>query len=235
MLEARRFPWKFDKIGTEIKLPENTTENFPANGDFENSLTDWTKWFAVDKMNSWRTCEVVYDEDKRSHVIEFKRTGGRTDGSHVGIHQDIYIDLSKYEALYLQLDVKSIKHTLTGGGWAGSGENPVCIELGFLDQKGVPHRWFHGFYHRELDTYDTSTKIRQNEWFTYTSPNLKEIIPLCGHEENTRDDWFGIETHPYDPDLKPKVITRILLRGSGWDFAGRADNLRFTTLLNEQD
>ena len=235
MLEARRFPWKFDKTGTEIKLPENTTERFPANGDFENGLTGWAKWFAVDKMNSQRTCEVVYDRDKRSQVVEFKRTGGRADGSHVGVHQDIYIDLSEYETLYLQLDVKSIQHTLMGGGWAGSGENPVCIELGFLDQKGVPHRWFHGFYHRGIDTYDTSTKVHQNEWFTYTSPNLKEIIPLCGREENVRDDWYGIETHPYDPALKPKIITRLIIRGGGWDFTGRTDNLRFTTSLDEQD
>ena len=235
ILEVRQFPWKFDKTGTEIKLPENTIERFPANGDFENSLTDWTSWFAVDKMNSQRTCEVIYDEDKRSHVVEFKRTGGRRDGSHVGIHQDVYIDLSKHEALYLQLDVKSIEHSLEGSGWSGGGENPVCIELGFLDQKGESHRWIHGFYHKGQDRYTTSTKIDQNEWFTYTSPNLKEIIPLCGHEENVRDDWFGVALHRYDPDLEPKMITRILLRGSGWDFTGRADNLRFITSLNEQD
>ena len=235
ILEVRQFPWKFDKTGTEIKLPENTIERFPANGDFENSLTDWTKWFAVDKMNSQRTCEVIYDENKRSHVVEFKRTGGKRDGSHVGIHQNVYIDLSKYEALYLQLDVKSIEHSLEGSGWSGGGENPVCIELGFLDQKGEPHRWIHGFYHKGQDRYDTSTKIQQNEWFTYTSPNLKEIIPLCGYEKNVHDDWFGVALHRYDPDLEPKVITRILLRGSGWDFIGRADNLRFTTSLNEQN
>ena len=235
MLEVRQLPWKFDKTGTEIKLPENTIERFPANGDFENRLTDWTNWFAVDKMNSQRTCEVIYDEDKRSHVVEFKRTGGRRDGSHIGIHQDVYIDLSKHEALYLQLDVKSIEHSLEGSGWSGGGENPVCIELGFLDQKGEPHRWIHGFYHKGQDRYDTSTKIQQNEWFTYTSPNLKEIIPLCGHEKNVRDDWFGVALHRYDPDLEPKVITRILLRGSGWDFIGRADNLRFTISLDEQD
>lgn len=233
MLEVRHFPWKFDKTGTEIKLPENTVERSPVNSDFENSLTGWTKWFAVDKMNSQRTCEVIYDEDKRSHVIEFKRTDGKSDGSHVGIHQDVYIDLSEHEALYLQLDVKSIEHSLEGSGWSGGGENPVCIELGFLDQKGEPHRWIHGFYHKGQDRYDTSTKIQQNEWFTYTSPNLKEIIPLCGHEENVHDDWFGVAMHRYDPDLEPKVITRILLRGSGWDFIGRADNLRFTTSLNE--
>ncbi len=235
MLEVRHFPWKFDKTGTEIKLPENTIESFPTNGDFENSLTGWVQWFAVDKINSQRTCEVTYDEDKRSHVIEFKRTDGKSDGSHVGIHQDVYIDLSEHEALYLQLDVKSIEHSLEASGWSGGGENPVCIELGFLDQKGEPHRWIHGFYHKGQDRYTTSTKIRQNEWFTYTSPNLKEIIPLCGHEENVRDDWFGIAMHQYDPDLEPKAITRILLRGSGWDFTGRADNLRFTTSLDGQD
>ena len=50
------------------------------------------------------------------------------------------------------------------------------------------------------------------------SLNLKGIIPLCGREENVRDYWFGVEMHRYDPDLEPKVITRILLRGSGWDF-----------------
>ena len=235
MLEVRRFPWKFDKTGTEIELPKNTVETFPANSDFESNLTGWTKWLAVDKMNSQRTCEVTYDEDKRSHVIEFKRTDGKSDGSHVGIHQDVYIDLSKHEALYLQLDVKSIEHSLEGSGWSGGGENPVCIELGFLDQKGEPHRWIHGFYHKGQDRYTTSTKIPQNEWFTYTSPNLKGIVPLCGHEENVRDDWFGVTMHRYDPELEPTVITRILLRGSGWDFAGRADNLRFTTSLNEQD
>ena len=186
-------------------------------------------------MNSQWTCEVIYDENKRSHVVEFKRAGGRRDGSHVGIHQNVYIDLSKYEVLYLQLDVKSIAHSLEGSGWSGGGENPVCIELGFLDQKGEPHRWIHGFYHKGQDRYDTSTKIQQNEWFTYTSPNLKEIVPLCGYEKNVRDDWFGVALHRYDPALEPKVITRILLRGSGWDFIGRADNLRFTTSLNEQD
>ena len=235
MLGVRRFPWKFDKTGTEIRLPKNTVETFPANSDFESNLTGWTKWLAVDKMNSQRTCEVIYDEDKRSHVVEFKRTGGGADGSHVGVHQDVYIDLSEYEALYLQLDVKSIEHSLEGSGWSGGGENPVCIELGFLDQKGEPHRWIHGFYHKGQDRYDTSTKIHHNEWFTYTSPNLKEIIPLCGHEENVRDDWFGVALHRYDPDLEPKVITRVLLRGSGWDFIGRADNLRFITSLDEQD
>ncbi len=235
ILEVRQFPWKFDKTGTEIKLPENTIERFPANSDFENNLIDWTIWFAVDKMNSQRTCEVVYDEDKRSHVVEFKRTDGKSDGSHVGIHQDVYIDLSKHEALYLQLDVKSIEHSLEGSGWSGGGENPVCIELGFLDQKGEPHRWIHGFYHKGQDRYTTSIKIQQNEWFTYTSPNLKEIIPLCGYEKNVHDDWFGVALHRYDPDLEPRVITRILLRGSGWDFTGRADNLRFTTSLDKQD
>ena len=233
MLEVRRFPWKFDKTGTEIKLPENNVESFPANSDFESNLTGWTKWLAVDKMNSQRTCEVIYDEDKRSHVVEFKRTGGGSDGSHVGVHQDIYIDLSKYQALYLQLDIKSVEHSLEASGWSGGGENPVCIELGFLDQKGEPHRWIHGFYHKGQDRYTPLQKFNKTSGSPTLRPISKKLFPYVVTKKTSVTIGFGVALHRYDPDLEPKAITRILLRGSGWDFTGRADNLRFTTSLNE--
>ena len=184
MLEALRFPWKFDQTGKEIKLPKDTQERFPVNGDFETELDGWTKWVWVDRMNSLRSCEVFQDEEKNSNVVEFGRTGGGADGSLVGIAQDVYIDLDKHDELYLQLDVRSMYQTLAqGGGWAGGSEYPVCIELAFIDQNGTPHRWQHGFYHQGQDKYPTSTKVNQDAWFTYTSPNLKEIIPLSRSPE----------------------------------------------------
>ena len=234
MLEALRFSWKFDRTGKEIRLPEDTKKRFPVNGNFETKLEGWTKWVWVDRLNSQRSCEVLYDEEKESNVVEFKRTGGGADGSFVGIVQDVYIDLSKYDQFYLQLEAKSMYQTVPyGGAWAGGSEYPVCIELAFIDQNGTPHRWQHGFYYRGQDKYPTSTKVAQNAWFTYTSPNLKEIIPLCGCSENVRDmkNWFGVEMHPYNPPVMPKVITRVMLFGGGWDFIGRADNLQFRTSL----
>jgi len=226
-----QFPWKFDISDQEIKLPQDTTERFPVNCDFEDELNGWAIWYGLDRMNSQRTCKVVYDEELESNVVEFKRTGGGADGSLIGIAQDVYIDLSKYEELYLQLDVKPMFHTVPGGGWAGGGEYPVCVEFAFIDQNGVPHRWQHGFYYKGADKYPTSTKVEEGAWFTFVSPNLKEIIPLCGCKENVEDmkNWFGTEMHPYKPPVIPKVITRVLLFGGGWDFTGRADNLQFKT------
>ena len=234
MLEALRFPWKFDRTGKEINLPKDTEERFPINGDFEAKLEGWTKWVWEDRMNSQRSCVVLYDEEKESNVVEFKRTGGGADGSLIGIVQDVYIDLSRYDEFYLQLDARSIYHTVAGG-WAGGSEYPVCIELAFIDQNGTPHRWQHGFYYGGQDNYPTSTKVTQDAWFTYISPNLKEIIPLCGCEENVRDmkNWFGVEMHPYNPPVIPKVIMRVMIFGGGWDFTGRADNVQFKTSLED--
>lgn len=234
-LEAWRHPWRFDRTGTEIKPPENPTERFPVNGNFETDLNGWTKWVGVDTMNSQRTCQVISDTDKGSNVVEFKRTGGGADGSLVGIAQEVYIDLSQLSQLYFQLDIKSISHTLDGGGWAGGSEYPVCVELAFVDAEGRPYRWQHGFYHHGDDRYPISTKVTENQWFTYTSPNLKEITPLAATEEIRQDlaDWFGVETPPYDTPLIPKAVTRVILFGGGWDFTGRADNLRFKTTLEE--
>jgi hypothetical protein len=231
-----QFPWKFDISDQEIKLPQDTTERFPVNCDFEDELNGWATpdvWYGLDRMNSQRTCKVVYDEELESNVVEFQRTGGGADGALIGIAQDVYIDLSKYEELYLQLDVKPMFQSLTGGGWAGGGEYPVCVELAFIDQNGVPHRWQHGFYYKDVDKYPTSTKVEEGAWFTFVSPNLKEIIPLCGCKENVDDmkNWFGTDMHLYKPPVIPKVITRVLLFGGGWDYTGRADNLQFKTTL----
>ena len=225
------FPWQFDISDQEIKLPQDTTERFPVNCDFEDELNGWAIWYSIDTMNSKRTCKVPYDEELESNVVEFKRTGGSDDGSIIGIAQDVYIDLSRHKELYLQLDVKPTLQTIPGGGWRGGGEYPVCIELAFIDQNSVSHRWQHGFYYEGTDKYPTSTKVEEDAWFTYLSPNLKELIPLCGFRENVEDieKWSGTIMHPYSPPVIPQFITRVLLFGGGWDFTGRADNLQFKT------
>ncbi len=64
------------RTGEEIKLPTDTNVRFPTNSDFEAYLDGWTFWTGVDRMNSQRYCEVVYDHEKGSNVVEFSRTGG---------------------------------------------------------------------------------------------------------------------------------------------------------------
>ncbi len=223
-------PADFDSSGKKIGLPESTKEQLPVNGNFENDLTGWTKWQGKDDI-SVHTCEVVYDEEKKSNVVVFKRTNGRRGGSRVGIAQDIYIDLSGHDEIYLLVDVKPIYQSLPGGGWAGGGEYPLTIELAYVDQEGVGYKWRHGLYHKGESRYsDSSTKIPEDAWFTYISPNLKEILPVCADELRVKDGRkWGKEYHEYKPPVIPKVITRILIFGGGWDFVGRADSLQFET------
>jgi hypothetical protein len=220
-----------DSSRKKIELPKVLVERMPVNGDFEDDLNGWTKWFGFDQMDSERVCEVVYDEDLKSHVVEFRRSGGGVEGSIFGLAQDIYIDLDKYDELYLKLDVKAVYQSLTGGGWAGSAEYPVIVELAFLDQNGIGYKWRHGFYYKDESKYKDCTKIPQNEWFSYTSPDLKGMVPVCADPALVADakDWGGWIYHEYKPPVIPKAITRILIFGGGWDFVGRADNIRFET------
>ncbi len=173
--------------------------------------------------------EVVHDEERNSKVVEFRRTDGGSDGSQVGIAQDLYIDLSEYDELHLQIDMKPVYQSLSGGGWAGGGEYPVTIELAYIDEKGTGYIWRHGVYYKDESRYsDSSTKVSQSAWFTYISPNLKEILPVCADKLRVEDGRkWGRDFREYDPPVIPKVITRILIFGGGWDYIGRADGLQF--------
>ncbi len=75
--------------------------------------------------------------------------------------------------------MKPIYQSLSGGGRAGGGEYPVTIELTYIDEKGTGYIWRHGVYYKDESRYsDSSTKVPQSTWFTYISPNLKEILPI---------------------------------------------------------
>jgi len=229
-----------DISGEKITLPEDTAERFPEITNFEDTFTGWTKWGAKDSgwakwgiedEKSAQTCEIVYDKDIKSNVLEFKRTNGGSQGSMVGLAHNVYITLSKYDELYLQMDMKPIYQSLIGGGWAGGGEYPVNVELTFIDEKGTGYRWRHGVYYKGESSYiSSSTKVAQDQWHTYTSSNLKEMIPICADEKLVKDGGnYGREYHEYNPPITPKIITRILIFGGGWDFIGRADNIQFRT------
>jgi len=220
-----------DSSRTKIELPFPLVEVMPVNGDFENGLDSWIKWFGPDDMNSQRVCEVIYDQNKASHIVELRRSEGGVSGSLFGLAQDIYIDLSKYDELYLKLDVKAIYQSLRGGGWAGAAEYPVVVELAFVDQNNIGYKWRCGFYYLDESSYKDGTKVPEGEWFSYTSPNLKKMIPVCADETLVADanQWYGDIYHVYRPPIIPKSITRVLILGGGWDFIGQADNLRFAT------
>ncbi|MAF10808.1 hypothetical protein CMK11_10180 [Candidatus Poribacteria bacterium] len=228
-------PWKretpsaFDITGRAIAAPAGIARAIPSPTTFAVDIGDSQRWFGEDLRNSHRGAEIVWDPDVASNVIQFTRVGGGSSGSHVGIVRDVNIDVSEHADLRVQVDVKSVSHNLRGGGWAGGSEYPVCVELAYIDQNGTPHRWRRGFYSNGADTHGTSTKVPQGAWHTYTSPRLAELAPLCADAAVRAglDRWFHNPMHAHDSASRPARITRVALFGAGWDFNGRADNLRF--------
>ena len=221
-----------DRFNVYIDPPVGREERLLSNGDFEADLGGWGKRLLKDeRRDSVMTCEVVYDEDIQSNVVEFKRTGGGTSGMPLGLDQDLYIDLSKYKEVCLQLDVKPVFQSLSGGGWAGGAEYPVTVQIAFFDQRDERQLWSHGFYYKDTSDYDDATKVERGAWFTFRSPNLKEVKPDCADEKLVSDGQrWGRNVRRYIDPVVPKTITRIVVFGAGWDYTGRADNIQFVLI-----
>jgi hypothetical protein len=215
-----------DKFNKDIEIPVEKKQKLIANGDFENALSSWEVGHSLDRQNSVWNCQIVYDEDKKSNVIQFKRSESRNDGSSVGVSQDVFIDLSQYDDVRIRLDVKPMFQSLVGGGWVG-GEYPIMVQVAFIDQRGDPQTWTYGFIYDGDSQYENVAKIGQSAWFTYTSPNLKEVSPDCADAQRVSDMQVIVKAHEYKPPVIPTYITRVLVYGSGWDFQGRADNIEF--------
>ena len=222
-------PNAFDVTGKPIAAPPDFGAGLPSAMAFDTGFGEWSRWSGADRMRSHRAAEIVWDDERGSNTIQFTRVGGGSDGSQIGIARDVRIDLADYENLQFALDVNPMAQSLSGGGWASGCEYPVAIELSYLDQNGIPHRWQHGFYFKGDDRYDGSSKIPAGRWHSYASPRLSLLTPICADAQRRvgHNRYHKSRIHAYDPSSRPAIITRIVLFGGGWDFSGRAANLRF--------
>lgn len=216
-----------DRFGRMFEIPADKKEKLITNGGFEDAMSGWTVGHSLDLSKSNWNCKVVYDQNKKSNVIQFERGNSNASGSSVGIFQDVFIDLTKYKDVKLRLDVCPIYQSFSGGGWVG-GEYPIMVQIAFIDEQSNPYVWTYGFIYDGESEYENVTKIYQLDWFTYTSPNLKEILPDSADGKRLYDlKRWGQPYFEYKPPVKPKYINRVLVFGSGWDFKSRADNIEF--------
>ena len=222
-------PWRFDITGAPIVAGAATASVVPDGTTFDADLGGWRRWFGEDRQRSHRAAEIVWDSAAGSNVVQFTRVGGGADGSHVGIVRNVNVDLTQHRELRIQLEVNPVSSSLRGGGHAGGSEYPVCVELAYLDEAGMPHRWQHGFYYQGEDTYASSTKLQRGVWYRYTSPPLTELTPLCGDPNLAASfrRWFRVPFHRHRPASRPARITHVAVFAGGWDFSGRVDNVRF--------
>ena len=191
-----------NKIKKEVAVPNTEGNNLIKNGDFSDGLTNWEKTHSSNVNDQW-DASITSKDELHTNVLMFERTQSRRDGGAVYVNQYLNKDVSKYTNLTLKLSLKVLYHTLSGSGWGGgAGEYPVHIYVYYKDANDNEKVWSWGFLAMaNSDSHKNYNIVNSNEWYSFESQNLMNLNP------------------------KPKIITKIVVGGNGWDFSGMIDNL----------
>lgn len=179
-------------VGTGIRigmssdglLQKDAQQNLIVNGNFaQDNIGDVEEWSSQVFATNANPGSVQFVEREGRKLAFFTRTVGEDAHTEVDITQEIQKDVSLYNSLVLQFDVRLLNQSLAGGGMLGS-EFPLRVELFYTDIFGKVVRWGHGFYYSDLlddadpnnDNWildrENNDKIPQGQWYTYRSPNL---------------------------------------------------------------
>jgi len=203
----RRTPTQTPAPTRKITPMRTPTPPSPAlqcivNGDFSEGLTGWTKLSPSGRGTF--TLKTVTDDPAHGMVLNWVRTGSGNDGGAIGVEQTFP---SPKTVTYLALDVKVMSHDLTNPGWWCCKHPDGC--------------WFEYPVHVYLYSGD---EVVYEEGFLAMNDgsinpancppltNLPTMVPL--------NAWYTFTMAEEIPN-----VTKIVLRGEGWDFNVRVDNI----------
>ena len=161
---------------TIAENPTLTEQNLIRNGDFADSVNEWS---AYSWANGVEPGIVRLIERDGRRAAQFIRQGEENVHTEIGLIQQVDRDVNVYDSLTIQLDVRLMHQSVAGGGDLNS-EFPLRVEIEYTDIYGKDLRWGHGFYFRDPETPDRAVvggqKISPFTWYTYESPNLMELL-----------------------------------------------------------
>ena len=208
-------PYDFPICSGGICIQE-PSDNLILNGDFSDGTDNWEEYH-----NTQVSDEVylaVNMKDIYHTVLNFSRYTSVADGGCYGLKQVRTVDVSNYDSLYLEGDVKLVSYTLEGSGsWSEgddrkTGEYPINLVAYYTDKNGNRQIWKRGFLKKENIYSKTNYDVAPlGEWYHFKSENLMQISP------------------------KPVEIVEIQIGGCGWSFSGKADNLKLYGTESEQN
>jgi len=168
------------------------------NGDFAQGGEDcrgiggWT--FRLDQGADGGTVDTVCRRqqqevnDQPAWAIALERKGGfldrakRTRDSCAGIlSQSMAEDVSLYQSVHLDFDLRLIYQSLPGGGPLGV-EYPFAVRIHYRDAQGAGHEYTYGFYYRSEEGYLTvldngeARPAKHDRWQSF-SLDLSELRP----------------------------------------------------------
>ena len=171
-----------------------------------SGISGWEIWLQPGSRDEGVNEVKMVEDSSYGRVVEFSRSSSK-DGGAAGIILPYEIDARAYPHMYLWL-VFRILHE-DGGNLANSNprwfpEGAVQVRIKYTTPEGEDAEWYHGFYYSEVKGADDDhfTRIEQERWLVYLSPDLMGLNP------------------------QPKQITETGLYGFGWSFAGQAAEIR---------
>jgi len=153
--------------------------------------------------------EVRSSFSQSTNVLEIRRSGAGGAGQGGCIYQDINLDVTAISHLMLSAKVRIEAQSLAGGG-VGGAEYPITLMVGWTDANGTYH-WDDGvdFSHFVQAFYivsgnltaTQSQQIPANQWYHYSSPNLKTLFPNIVRIDRIGIGFGGWDYHSYCDDL----------------------------------
>jgi putative component of membrane protein insertase Oxa1/YidC/SpoIIIJ protein YidD len=151
-----------------------------------------------------------------SWSLNWVRSNGSASGDWSGCEQVLNFDVTNSRILDLAIDVKAFSHNLGGSGTTPEDwEYPVTVVVYYTDTGGTSRYWQWGWY----------------LWIDESTGPPPDHKPITGNGVVTAQQiptglWVLNSFDLLTELNNPATINRIRIAGSGWDFAGRADNVQ---------
>lgn len=115
-------------------------------------------------------------------------------------------EVSTYDFLEIRANFNINYQSLTACGREGS-ECPLMLYMDYIDQNGLPQRWYHGFYYLAPQTgfplscnscRQDHDRVNEKSWYTYESGNLFALLGPSQIPETILTVQFYASGHQYD-------------------------------------
>jgi hypothetical protein len=115
-------------------------------------------------------------------------------------------DVSAYDFLEIRASFNINYQSLPACGQEGS-ECPLMLYMDYIDQNGMPQKWYHGFYYLAPQAgfplscnscRQEHDRVNEKSWFTYESGNLFALLGPSQIPETILTVQFYASGHQYD-------------------------------------
>jgi hypothetical protein len=175
-----------------------TNGNFalPTSGD----LPLGPGWKGDERNSEGNKGSVQIVIDAAGNYLRFARTG-QGHGENYAV-QVLDRDVTQFRSLKLQMELRLVKQSLSGGGVAGT-EYPFHIRVLYRDARGREGRLDMGFYFQNV-----------------------EGKPTTYGENKPQNQWFVVERDLATLEPRPAQLIYVELAASGWDYESFARNVQ---------